>query len=346
MKPAVLGSVCVAVWGFLVATCVSSCATGEGSEPESDAATAMPDTDGGSSRDSGTKTDARTDAAVGADSGADAEVGSEAGSDGEGQSDAGADAALVADSGPGADAPAGGDSRADGPAGGDSGADAEAGSKLDASADAADASDAGRADASPTAGFGTTCPAGTLYGDSFVTDPVTSGNWTILIGPITYDSTNDLLRLAQGNPNTQVWIGARPAWTNYTVSVQMRLDSTTTSDAGYLGNGGINFRIVDPGPANPPNDSGKMYFAGINATQVLMGIENTGWTQLANVPATFTLGTFYTLTVSAKGTTLSFAVDGTTYATVTDTTFSTGGFGLRTYLAGVSYGAVTVTCNP
>jgi hypothetical protein len=281
----------------------------------------MPGSDGGSSRDGGTiaNSDARTDAAPLADSGGDVEV----------HSDAGADVAVVADSG--TDVGVGADAGTDAPAGRDSGA--------------FDASEAGGSDASATAGFGATCPAGTVYSDAFATDPLTSGNWTTLIGPITYDSTNHLVRLAQGTPNTQVWIGARPAWTNYTVSVQVRLDSTT-NDAGLIGNGGINFRIVDPGPTNPPNDSGKMYFAGINASQVLLGIENSGWTPLALLPATFTLGTFHTLAVSAKGSTLSVAVDGTTYVTVVDTTFSTGGIGLRTYSAGASYRAVTVTCNP
>jgi hypothetical protein len=339
MKSAVLGSVCVVGWGFFAAACISGCATG-GSGPGSDApassddgggdATATPGSDGGSSHDSGTaaNADARTDATLGADSGGDAEVGSDTGGDVEGDAGAGADVG-------GADAPAGRDS----------GVDAEAGSMADATADAHDASEAGGPDASPIAGFGTTCPAGTVYSDTFATNPLTSGNWTTLIGPITYDSTNHLLQLAQGTPNTQAWIGARPAWTNYTVSAQVRLDSAIV-DAGGTGNGGINFRIVDPGPTNPPNDSGKMYFAGINASQVLLGIENTGWTPLAILPASFTLGTFHTLTVSAKGTTLSVAVDGTTYATVVDTTFATGGIGLRTYLAAASYGAMTVTCNP
>jgi hypothetical protein len=282
----------------------------------------------GSSRDSGTiaNADARTDAAPGADSGGD--VG--------GQPDVEADVAVVPDSG--TDAGVGADAGTDAPGGRDSGA-------LDASADAADASEAGSSDASATAGFGTACPAGKVYSDPFTTDPLTSGNWTPLIGPITYDSTHHLVQLAEGTPNTQVWIGARPAWTNYTVSVQVRLDSATI-DAGLIGNGGINFRIVDPGPTNPPNDSGKMYFAGINASQVLLGIENSGWTPLAVLPATFTLGTFYTLTVSAKGSTLSVALDGTTYVTVVDTTFSSGGIGLRTFGAGASYGAVTVTCDP
>jgi hypothetical protein len=338
MKPAVLESFCVGVWGFLAAACISGCATGEGSGPGGDAATSSddgggdataPGSDGGSSRDSGTvgNADARTDATPGADAGGDA-VGSDTGSDAEGNSDAGADVG-------------GADVGTDAPAGRDSGVDAEAGSKADASADAADASEAG----GPIAGFGTNCPTGTVYSDDFAKDPLTSGNWTTLIGPITYDSPNHLLQLALGNPNTQLWIGARPAWTNYTASTQVRLDSTTV-DAGGTGNGGINFRIVDPGPTNPPNDSGKMYFAGINATQVLLGIENTGWTPLAVLPASFTLGTFHTLTVTAKGSTIGVAVDGTTYATVVDTTFATGGIGLRTYLEGASYGATTVTCNP
>jgi hypothetical protein len=327
---------------LLVAACVSGCATGAGTGDQSDAATSsgdgggdatmMPRSDGGSSRDSGTSRnpDTGTDAISGADSGSDLEGGSDAGGDVGGPADAGADVAVVADSG--GDAATGVDARADAPAGVDSG------STVDASPDASDAGP----DAPTTTGFGTTCPAGTVYTDTFAANPLTSGNWTPLIGTVTYDSTNHLLQLAQGTPNTQAWIGAHSAWTNYTVSVPVRIDASTPP----TGNAGINFRIVNPGPANPPNDSGQMYFAGYNATQVLLGAENTGWTQLALVPATFTLGAFHTITIGAKGTTLSVAIDGTTYVTLVDATFGTGGIGFRTYLAAASYGAVSVTCGP
>jgi hypothetical protein len=156
---------------------------------------------------------------------------------------------------------------------------------------------------------------------------------------VTYDAANALLKLAAGSPNTQAWIGARPAWTNYTISIPVRIDSTG-------GNGGINFRMEDPGPANPPNDSGKMYYAGITTTGVQLGMENNGWTQLSSATATFTSGTFYTLAVTANGSSLSVAVNGTTYINASmDSNFATGGFGLRTYQSGMSYGAVSVTCN-
>lgn len=357
MRRAAVGSACLFVSGLLAAAWVGGCATGGDPVPEDDAgtptgdgggdATVMNGADGGSPRDTGRipDADAATDGGTSANpdgtTGADSEAGPDAGGDAEAEAeagtemDAGADVGVASDSGH--DAAVGADSGTDAPAdsGGHGGADAEAGPELDASADAADASDA-----SSAVGFGTTCAAGTVYSDPFATDPLALGRWTTLIGPVTYDATNHLLQLAQGTPNTQAWIGARPAWTNYTVSVPIRIDSTVT------GNGGINFRMTDPGPANPPNDSGKMYFAGINPTQVLLGLENTGWTQLGLVAATFTVGTFYTLTVTANGSSLSVAVDGTTYVTVTDTTIATGGIGIRTYLAGASYGTVSVTCNP
>jgi hypothetical protein len=122
----------------------------------------------------------------------------------------------------------------------------------------------------------------------------------------------------------------------------VRIDATATNV-----NGGINFRMVDPGPAPPPNDSGQMYFAGIAPGAVQLGIENNGWTQLALVTATIATGVFHTLSVTANGSALSIAVDGTTYVSnYTDSTFATGGFGVRTYLSGMSYGPISVTCMP
>jgi hypothetical protein len=111
------------------------------------------------------------------------------------------------------------------------------------------------------------------------------------------------------------------------------------------GNGGINFRMEST-PPTPGNDAGKMYYAGIDTTQVILGEENTGWTAFALQPETFNKGTFYTLAVTAAGNALTVSVDGVPYITnYMDGTFSFGGIGLRTYNIGMTYGAVTVTCN-
>jgi Galactose binding lectin domain/Stigma-specific protein, Stig1 len=185
--------------------------------------------------------------------------------------------------------------------------------------------------------FAATCPTGTVYTASWAEDPFASGQWTNIVGPETYNaaSTPPSESLPSGNPNTQMWIGTRPAWTNYTISVPIRLDT-----AG--GNGGLNFRMQSVGAAN---DSGQMYYAGINSTQVVLGMENNGWTQFGGSVATFAQGTFYTLQVVVAGSSLSVSVDGANTVTFTDSTFAFGSFGLRTFVVGMTFGPITVTCD-
>jgi hypothetical protein len=214
----------------------------------------------------------------------------------------------------------------------------------DAGADSGDASDASNdagadADAGPRVTFGATCSAGTTYTEPFTSDPVASGTFLPLIGPYSYSASSKTISLTSGSPNTQLWIGARPSWTSYTIRVPVRIDS-----AG--GNGGINFRMVST-PASPANNAGQMYFAGIATDQALLGVENnTNGTAFAGPSATFAVGTFYTLQVTANGSSLSLSVDGTAYVTnYNDGTFTFGSFGLRTFSSGMTYGPITVTCN-
>ncbi len=94
------------------------------------------------------------------------------------------------------------------------------------------------------------------------------------------DAATSTEALSTGNPNTQMWIGARPSWTNYTISVPVRLDSGA-------GDGGINFRMQSAGTGN---DSGQMYYAGITSGGVELGMENNGWTGFASSPATYAQG--------------------------------------------------------
>lgn len=187
-------------------------------------------------------------------------------------------------------------------------------------------------------GFGDTCPTGTVYTESWGEDPFASEVWTPIVGTQTYnaESVPPDESLASGNPNTQMWIGPRPSWTNYTISVPIRLDTPSG------GNGGINFRMQS---VATPNDSGQMYYVGIDTGEVQLGIENDGWMEFASTPATFALGVFYTLEVTVSGSTISATVDGANMTTYSDSTFASGSFGLRTFVVGMTYGPVTVTCN-
>jgi hypothetical protein len=201
-------------------------------------------------------------------------------------------------------------------------------------------------DAGPALTFPGPCPAGSVYSETWAADPVASGTWI----PLTFNgatptytyNTNHTVSLLQGNPNSQMWIGPHASWSNYTVSVSLRIDSAS-------GNAGINFRMEDE--LNPaPNDSGHMYYIGILTTGVQVGLETGGaassFTQLASTTGTFSVGTFYTLVVSMSGSTMNVSVGGTSYVSgLVNATETFGGVGLRTYQSGATYGAITVTCN-
>jgi hypothetical protein len=245
----------------------------------------------------------------------------------------------------------------------DAGVDAsDSGSADDAGPDASD--DASE-DSGPIVGFPPSCPTGTVYSDPFTADSLDGGGWIALTSLGSYVPPGILaLGLGTTNPNTQAWIGPRPQWSNYTVSVDLRIDTTT----GTNPNGGITFRMEDT-PNNPINNGGQMYYAGISLGNVqLVWLNNGGYAQLGPSPVSvsFKASQFYTLTVSvftpdAGGATMSVAVSSptmakTTYITTTDTTlsgddggttvgFTSGSIGLRAYQVGMSYQNLVVTCD-
>jgi hypothetical protein len=238
--------------------------------------------------------------------------------------DSGVDAAV--DSSVEAAVDAGADS------GGDAGVDASGGGIVDAASDAP-----------PPLYFGANCPTGTVYTDPFDFDPVASGNWTVIAGGYTFDATNHTVTLVGNTANTQLWIGPRPAWTNYTVSVPVTL---TTTGA----NGGVNIRMENvPNPA--PNDSGHMYLAAMWPTGLELGAETGGdasaWTVLTSAAGTFSPATSYVLQASISGQAMKVTINGIQFLTYTDNTFALahGSVGLHSYKSTLTFGPVTVTCN-
>ena len=321
-----------------------------GADGGSDSGPAAMGRDSGGGNDSGGATDSGsgTDAGKGSDAGKGTDSGKvDAGTDSGNEADSGTDSGSGADSGDDAGSDSGSDSGTDSgdavDAGHDAGSDSgtDSGIGADSGGDSGPGTDSG-SDAGLDSGtkvtFGASCPTATVYSEPLTSDPIADGVFTSLIGPSTYNSASDTISLGTGTPNTQLWIGPRPSWANYTISVPVRIDTAN-------GNGGLNFRMEST-PTNPPNDSGQMYFAGLTPALVQLGIENNGWNQIASQAGTFAQGTFYTLQVTAQGSSISVSVDGTAYITNhTDTTFTFGSFGLRTYNSGMTFGAITVTCQ-
>jgi hypothetical protein len=264
---------------------------------------------------------AESDVTGGTDSGSTSRDGSASSSDA--ASDSGIDAGRSDDAG----------------SGGDSSGSVDSSTGVDAGVvDSGSDADAGTVDAAPTVIFGPSCLSGATYTEPFTSDPVADGTFLPLAGSSSYDAAHHTVSLAASSANTQLWIGPRPSWTSYTVSAPVRMDTAN-------GNGGFTFRMEST-PAAPSNNAGQMYYAGIATNQVILGLENGNWTEFSGPSATFVVGTFYTLAITANGSSLSVSVDGTSYITsYADTTYAFGSFGLRTYASGMTYGAITVTCQ-
>ena len=206
------------------------------------------------------------------------------------------------------------------------------------------------------------CPTGTTYTDPFTTDPVASGNWLALTPANPYTWISGLVNLPQGGgatPNSQIWIGSRPNWANYTVAVSIQVVSG--------GGAGINFRM-ESASTNATNDGGMMYYIGISTAPsgVQLGYETGGatggnWHQATFVDTpsgspTLVNGTTYQFVLSVSGATASVnaTVDGVAYLTnyvdpnaggSNPAPLTFGSFGLRTYLASGTYTNLFVTCN-
>jgi hypothetical protein len=281
--------------------------------------------------------DAATESSVtgGTDSGSNSGDATGSSRDSGSESGDGTDASQSDDARRADDSSSGGDSAP----GIDSAPGADSGTGVDAGADAGSDADSGSADAAPAVVFGPSCPAGTVYAEPFTSDPIADGTFLPLTGSSTYDPVQHTVSLAAGSANTQLWLGPRPTWASYTVSASVRIDAASAN-----GNGGFTFRM-ESSPSSPANNAGQMYYAGIATNQVILGLENGNWTEFSGPSATFTMGTFHTLDVTANGTSLSVSVDGTSYITYTDSTYTFGSFGLRTYALGMTYGAITVTCH-
>lgn len=296
----------------LAADVFGGCAAGTDAAAESGSDSSSGSADASASAgDSASTSDGAVDAGQGED--AESFVDSNATADSSGRIDSGAspDSSPSSDSGTGADT---------GPV------------------DSATSGDTG-VDAAPTVVFGPNCPSGTTFTEPFTSDPIADGTFLPLVGSSTFDAVHNTFALAASSANAQVWIGPRPTWANFNISASVRIDTPMT-----IGNGGFTFRMEST-PASPSNNAGQMYYAGIATNQVILGSENGNWNEFKGPSATFAVGTFYTLSVTANGSSLSVSVDGTPYITsYVDSTYTVGSIGLRTYATGMTFGGITVSC--
>ncbi|MGY4924964.1 ricin-type beta-trefoil lectin domain protein [Streptomyces sp. 900105755] len=131
-------------------------------------------------------------------------------------------------------------------------------------------------------------------------------------------------------------------WTDYTLQGDVRLGGT-----GGNGNAGFLVRATDPTTGTDNVDG---YYVGVTGSNLLIGRENYGWTQVGStpIPGGLSAGTWYHLTVQVSGCVISVqgAPSGSwsnpAYLSLSDCAFSHGSVGVRDYGTTASWRNVTV----
>ncbi|MBP3964757.1 family 43 glycosylhydrolase [Paenibacillus lignilyticus] len=170
---------------------------------------------------------------------------------------------------------------------------------------------------------------GTAYGDNF--NDGNANGWT------TYDGTWSVNSGAYG--------------VNSGAGYKAVANGTSLSDFVYEGDvkiasggdAGLLFRVSEPAVGG---DSLKGYYAALNTNNtVVLGKFNNSWTYLTSASFTVTPGTTYHMKVVASGTSIKIYVTNmdTPVVTFTDSSYSSGGIGLRTFNSAVSFDNLVAT---
>lgn len=228
----------------------------------------------------------------------------------------------------------------------DAHADADADVAVDADADA-DA-DAG----APPLVFGDECKEGMVYDDDFATDP--EPRWKVIVGQWTWNAAQKTYSLAAppgaGEDIGLIWIGQRPLWKNYDLEVTEKM-TAPPSDHGDVGPVFRVQNIVQKMP-QPTNDGDMSYAAAQTLTNDDVLIARFGggaYTYLKGSKTPEDKTQSFTLHVQVMGssfkTWLNDAGMPANSVVVTDTTYATGGIGIRSYKSAVVLSRVRVVCH-
>ena len=188
-------------------------------------------------------------------------------------------------------------------------------------------------------------PSGTLFADNFETDTLGAPprGWTVVNGAYWTVQPDGGAVLQQGDPDTsQLYTikAGSSAWTDYTVQASVKPganDLSQTSD--------IMARYTD--------DNNHYSLLLKNDSEWYLGMRSGGtWTTFAQGSFPYA-NQFYTLALTVNGSTISAAINGSTVATVKDSTLSSGQIAFSTSATSEldnvlvrSLGAVTPTPTP
>ena len=155
-----------------------------------------------------------------------------------------------------------------------------------------------------------------------------ANNWTVQAG--SWSVISSQYHQSASNVRAVAYYANGGSWTNYTYSADVK----AANDVGLIFRG------------NSAMDSYYM-FRIHSSTQVELAKLTAGTFATLNT-WTFntTAGQFYNLSVKAEGSTITLKVGGTTIATVTDSSFSSGTVGIYDFYTACDFDNVLVTTNP
>ena len=183
-----------------------------------------------------------------------------------------------------------------------------------------------------TAGFVTTmtnAQAATVFSADFESGSTSAwsksgGTWSIVS-----DGSQTLRQTNASSENAREFAGDA-SWTDYTVSA--RVKPLSFSSGGFAG---VLVRA---------KSSTTFYRLALLSGQVQLQAVNSGSvTVLASLSRTVSTGTWYTLSLTASGSTISGSIDGTTVGSGTSSVSATGRIGLQTGYASAGFDDVTVS---
>lgn len=181
--------------------------------------------------------------------------------------------------------------------------------------------------AHPVVASSSVSSAGTvLFSDDFESDTVGTlpTGWTVEAGSnwsVQLDNTNDLAQTSSSNSTLYGIAAGSSSWTDYTVSASVKPGPGSTAS-------GTSVVALD----GRVQDANNFYSILVkNGTLWYLGKKVSGnFITLASGSTGYNTTTWYTWTLTLTGHTISASINGTTLATVTDTSFSSGYIGFKT----------------
>jgi pectate lyase len=173
--------------------------------------------------------------------------------------------------------------------------------------------------------------ATSLFSDSF--DSGSTSNWSKSGGTwaIANDGGNVLQQSDATSENAREFAGDT-SWTDF--SMQARVKPLSFGSGGLAG---IDARV---------QSATKFYRLALSSGQAqLQAVSGSTVTVLGTTTQTISTGTWYTLNITVAGSTVSGSLNGTQFASATNTSYATGRIGLQTVYASASFDDVTVTSS-